>query len=68
MKTLTLNIEDSIFDEFIIYLNQKYSTKINIIEDDIFTVEDEEAYNKAIKELENGEAISLEQLKEELYV
>jgi Ni2+-binding GTPase involved in maturation of urease and hydrogenase len=63
MKTLTLNIDDNIYDEFMTLLKSKYYYKISIIDDDIFTKEDEKAYRKGITQLEKGEALSLEQLK-----
>jgi predicted phosphohydrolase len=34
--------------------------------DDIFTEQDEKVYQKSIQELRNGEAISLDQAKQEL--
>ncbi|MBI5323693.1 MAG: hypothetical protein HZB41_00140 [Ignavibacteriae bacterium] len=68
MKTLTLNISDSIYDELLTLLSTKYPDDISVIDDDIFTDEDEKAYLEALGELERGEAISLEQLKKEINV
>ena len=68
MKTLTLDIEETFFDEFIILLKSKYKSKVNIVEDDIFSDEDNSSYLIALQELKNGEAISLKHLKEELNV
>ena len=68
MKTLTLNISDSIYDELLSLLSTKYPDDISVIDDDIFTEEDEKAYLEALGELERGEAISFEQLKKEINV
>ncbi|OGU40113.1 MAG: hypothetical protein A2X61_06935 [Ignavibacteria bacterium GWB2_35_12] len=68
MKTLTLNISDSIYDELLSLLNTKYPDDISVVDDDIFTQEDETAYIEALEELEKGEAISLEQLNKEINV
>ncbi|MCL5991515.1 MAG: hypothetical protein M1419_05375 [Bacteroidetes bacterium] len=68
MKTLTLNISESIYDELLSLLNTKYPDNISVVDDDIFTEEDETTYLEALGELERGEAINLEQLKKEFNV
>ena len=67
MKLLTLKVEDSIYSDLINFIG-KYKTTIEIIDsfDDVFTKEDEAYFDLALKELAEGKAISLEQLKLEI--
>jgi len=69
MKTICLELKDDIFYKVLDFLKllPKDSIKVRVDDaDDIFTVEDEKVYKKSIRELRNGEAISLEQAKKEL--
>ena len=69
MKTICLEVKDDIFNKVLDFLKLLPKDTINVRvddADDIFTVEDEKVYKKSIRELRNGEAISLEQAKKEL--
>jgi hypothetical protein len=69
MKTICLEVKDDIFNKVLDFLKLLPKDSINVRvddADDIFTVEDEKVYKKSIRELRNGEAISLEQAKKEL--
>ena len=69
MRTICLEVKDDIFKKVLDFLRllPKDSFRVRVDEaDDIFTAEDEKVYKKSIRELRNGEAISLEQAKREL--
>ncbi len=68
MRTLRLNVDDSIYDIIVKFLSLLPKDKIVFIEDDedIMTKELLEEKMKALEELEQGEAISLEEIKKEL--
>lgn len=69
MKTICIEVKDDIFTRVLDFLRlmPKDSFRVRVDEaDDIYTEEDEKAYKRAIRELKNGEAISLEQAKKEL--
>ncbi|MDD2716115.1 MAG: hypothetical protein PHW04_09490 [Candidatus Wallbacteria bacterium] len=66
MQTITLKIDDSIYENLLWLLNQFPKKKIRIIEKPLYTADDEKAYKKAVRELEQGEALSLNELKKEL--
>lgn len=69
MRTICLEVKDDIFNKVLDFLRllPKDSIKVRVDEtDDIFTKEDEKVYKKSIRELRNGDAISLEQAKKEL--
>lgn len=69
MKTICLEVKDDIFARVFDFLRllPEDSFRVRLDEgDDIFTEEDEEIYEKSIRELRNGEAIDLEQARKEL--
>ncbi len=69
MRTIRLEVRDDIFTRVLDFLKllPKSSFRVEVEEpDNIFTKEDEVAYNEAIKELRDGSAISLAQAKKEL--
>ena len=69
MRTICLEVKDDIFNKVLDFLRllPKDSFRVRVDEaDDIFTEEDEKVYKKSIRELRNGEAISLEQARKEL--
>ncbi|MBF0317949.1 MAG: hypothetical protein HQL04_07215 [Nitrospirae bacterium] len=66
MKRLVLDIDEGIYDNLMWFLNQIPKDKVEIIDDILMDQEDEEAYEIAMRELENDETISLDQLKKEL--
>ena len=69
MKTICIEVKDDIFTKVVNFLRllPEDSLRIQIGDpDDIFSKEDEKAYNKAIRELQEEEAISLDQAKQEL--
>ncbi|KJU81789.1 hypothetical protein MBAV_006013 [Candidatus Magnetobacterium bavaricum] len=67
MKRLVVDIDEGIYDKVMWFLNQIPKDKVEIIDDTLFTQEDEEAYEIALKELENNETLSLEELEKELF-
>ena len=69
MKTIRLEVRNDIFSKVLDFLRllPEDSFKVRVDEpDDIFTEDDEKAYEKAVRELKKGEAVSLEQAKKEL--
>ncbi len=67
MKRLVLDIiDEGIYNNVRWFLNQIPKDKLEIVDDILMDQEDEEAYEIAMKELENNETISLDQLKKEL--
>ena len=67
MKRIVLEVNESVIDKFMWLLKHFSRDEVEIVDDDtLFTREDNAAYEKAKKELERGEAISLEELKKEL--
>ena len=69
MRTISLEVRDDIFYKVLEFLRllPEESFKVHVDEtDDVFTEEDEAAYNQAVQELQDGRAISLEQAKKEL--
>ena len=67
MKKLVLEINDSVMDRFLWLLKHFSRDEVVIVDDDaIMTREDRAAYEKAKKELEKGEAVTLDELKKEL--
>ena len=62
----TINLE-KVYRELMLLRKDVDVIKSQVIEDDtIMTDEEEERYKKAMKELEEGKTISLEDLKKEL--
>lgn len=69
MKTIRLEVRNDIFSKVLDFLRllPEDSFKVRVDEpDDIFTEDDKKAYEKAVSELQNGEAVSLDQAKKEL--
>ncbi len=60
MHTLSIKIDDSLYEHFKEFLSFYPKNKLDIIEDDddlTFTEADKQAYEKAKQELEEGETI-----------
>lgn len=69
MKTICLEVKDDIFARVFDFLKllPEDSFRVRLDDaDDVFTDEDEKIYEKSIRELRSGEAISLDQAKREL--
>ncbi|MES0336610.1 MAG: hypothetical protein SFH39_09735 [Candidatus Magnetobacterium sp. LHC-1] len=67
MERLVLDIiDEGIYNNVRWFLNQIPKDKLEIVDDILMDQEDEKAYEIAMKELENNETISLDQLKKEL--
>ncbi|MBF0465922.1 MAG: hypothetical protein HQK88_13525 [Nitrospirae bacterium] len=66
MQQVHIEIDESIYDNVLWFLNQLPKDKIEIIDDTFFTEEDKVSYEKALGELEAKETISLDQLRKEL--
>ncbi len=70
MRCLLVEVSDEMYHHFTEIIGKFPKDQVRIREplndDDYFSADDDKAYRKALKELENGEAISLEDLKKEL--
>ncbi|MBP7551997.1 MAG: hypothetical protein KA885_01120 [Spirochaetes bacterium] len=66
MRTIVIETTDKSYNQVINLIKKIPDIKYYDDEDDVFTEEDEKAYIKAKKELENGETKSWDELKKEL--
>ncbi len=68
MQKIVVEIDNSIYENVIWFLNQLPKQKIHIldIDDTIYSKEDQLAFTKAEKEFDNGEFYSLEEAKQKL--
>lgn len=70
MRCVLVEVSDEIYHHFTEVLGNFPKNQVRIQEefdnDNFFSAEDDIAYQKALKELDNGETVSLEDLKEEL--
>jgi len=69
MKTIVIEANDNIYNDIITFLGS-YSDKelkvYNDLHDDILSEENKTAHQKALKELENKQTISLEDLRSKM--
>jgi len=72
MKRVLVEINDDTYKKFLDTIIKLPDDKIRFWEeidkDDFFTADDNKAYQKAIEELKQGKAISLNMIKKELNV
>ncbi len=72
MKRVLVEINDDSYNKFLDTISKLPDDKIRFWEeidkDDLFTADDNKAYQKAIEELKQGKAISLNMIKKELNV
>ena len=72
MKRVLVEINDDTYKKFLDIIIKLQDDKIRFWEeidkDDFFTADDNKAYQKAIEELKQGKAISLNMIKKELNV
>ncbi|QWR78065.1 hypothetical protein [Candidatus Magnetomonas plexicatena] len=66
MQQVLLEVDESIYDNVLWFLNQLPKDKIEIIDDTSFSEDDRVAYEKALGEMRAKETISFDQLKKEL--
>ncbi len=68
MQKILVEIDNSIYDKVIWFLNQLPKQKIQILDldDGVYSKEDKLAFDKAKKEFDNGEFYSLEEARKEL--
>lgn len=70
MKTIVIEADDQIYKEIVKFLRNYPNDKVefyNDPSDTMFTEENRKQYQKALNELEQGETISLQDLKREKY-
>lgn len=61
MQTLSIRLDDSIYEHFKEFLRFYPKNKLSIIEDDddvIFTNSNEQAYKEGLQDLENGNSVN----------
>jgi len=72
MKRVLVEINDDSYNKFLDTISKLPDDKIRFWEeidkDDLFTADDNKAYQEAIEELKQGKAISLNMIKKELNV
>lgn len=64
MQTLSIRLDDSIYEHFKEFLKFYPQNKLSIIEDDddtVFTESNTQAYNNAMQDFEKGETINWKQ-------
>ncbi|MDD4854650.1 MAG: hypothetical protein PHU41_02285 [Sulfuricurvum sp.] len=64
MQTLSIRLDDSIYEHFKEFLKFYPQNKLSIIEDDgdtVFTESNTQAYNNAMQDFEKGETIKWKQ-------
>ena len=70
MRKILVEINEDSYQDFVGLISSIPKDKIRLWEeinyDDFFSEEDNEAYQKALRELKQGEAISLEDIKKEM--